>query len=196
MYGNVYGYGWTSTQFSILGTNAPSATLGGLVRTGRCTHQTIALKTNLLSPGHKSKAPLVTLLGHPPVNHHRLRMLPDNLCASRNGINQSEWKTRYLVVGHFRVVTMWSMCIPHRPIKKAKPAETLPVHFLYRMAFSLGGPREKYFCHHRRSTDSSERKEYFVCEMHTLGPFASQIRSTLDDRKRQEIEIYARDWNI
>jgi hypothetical protein len=44
--------------------------------------------------------------------------------------------------------------------------------------------------------DSSERKEYFVCEMHTLGPFASQIRSTLDDRKRQEIEIYARDWNI
>jgi hypothetical protein len=138
----------------------------------------------------------MTLLGHPPVNHHRLRMLPDNLCAPRNGINQSEWKTRYLVVGHFRVVTMWSMCIPHRPIKKAKPAETLPVHFLYRMAFSLGGPREKYFCHHRRSTDSSERKEYFVCEMHTLGPFASQIRSTLDDRKRQEIEIYARDWNI
>jgi hypothetical protein len=44
--------------------------------------------------------------------------------------------------------------------------------------------------------DSSERKEYFVCEMHTLGPFASQICSTLDDRQRQEIEIYSRDWNI
>lgn len=121
------------------------------------------VKNKPSSPGHKSKAPLVTLLGHPPVNHHRLRMLPDNLCASRNGINQSEWKTRYLVVGHFRVVTMWNMCIPHRPIKKAKPAETLPVHFLYRTAFSLGGPREKYFCHHRRSTEIHLNEKNISC---------------------------------